>query len=58
MNQTMKVVMMALVLLYIVSPIDMAPGPLDDMIVALLGFAGTRFLGSSSKVDNSDRQDY
>ena len=43
MNQTMKVIMMALVLLYIVSPVDVAPGPVDDMIVALRGFAGTRF---------------
>lgn len=51
MNQTMKVIMMALVLLYIVSPVDAAPGPVDDMIVALLGFAGTRFLGSNSNKD-------
>ena len=58
MNQTMKVAMMALVLLYIVSPVDMAPGPIDDMIVALLGFAGTRFLNGSSKLDNSEKKDY
>lgn len=28
-----------IVLLYIISPIDLLPGPIDDAIVALIGYA-------------------
>lgn len=28
-----------IVLLYIISPIDLMPGPIDDAIVALIGYA-------------------
>lgn len=33
--------LLAVVLLYIVSPIDFVPGPIDDAVVALLGVAGS-----------------
>ena len=37
-----KGMLIVLVILYIVSPIDFAPGPVDDAIVLLLGLAAAK----------------
>lgn len=37
-----KLVVLILVVAYIISPIDMAPGPIDDVIVLLMGAAINR----------------
>ena len=42
MNDIAKGMIIVLIILYIVSPIDACPGPVDDIIVALIGFAATR----------------
>ena len=42
MNSLMKGMLIVLVLLYAISPIDLVPGPVDDIIVILLGVAATR----------------
>ena len=39
MNDVMKGIVLLAILLYIVSPMDIAPGPIDDIIVLLLGLA-------------------
>ena len=39
MNGIAKGMIIVLVILYVVSPIDFAPGPIDDLIVMLLGVA-------------------
>ena len=39
MNDLMKGLVIMAILMYIVSPIDLAPGPIDDIIVLLLGLA-------------------
>lgn len=39
MSGILKVVMIVIMIVYIVSPIDLAPGPFDDVIVLLLGLA-------------------
>lgn len=39
MNGLMKGLVIMAILMYIVSPIDVAPGPIDDFIVLLLGLA-------------------
>ena len=39
MNDLMKGIIIMAILLYIVSPMDIAPGPIDDIIVLLLGLA-------------------
>lgn len=39
MSDVGKGMLIVLVILYIVSPIDFAPGPVDDAIVLLLGMA-------------------
>lgn len=43
----LKVLLIMAVIIYIVSPLDAAPGPIDDIIVALLGIAGTKKLSAA-----------
>ena len=38
----LKIMLMVLVILYVISPIDAMPGPIDDVIVLLLGFAAKK----------------
>lgn len=42
MNRVAKGMILVLVILYIVSPIDACPGPVDDIIVLLLGIAASK----------------
>ena len=49
MNNTLKGILIGLVMLYIVSPMDAAPGPMDDMLVALLGYIGTRMISGKKR---------
>lgn len=42
MNGVIKGMILVLMILYIVSPIDACPGPIDDIIVLLLGIAATK----------------
>ena len=46
MSWIMKGMLLILMVLYIVSPIDACPGPIDDIIVLLIGIAVTK--GSAS----------
>ena len=39
MNDVAKGMLLVLMLLYIISPVDLMPGPVDDVIVALMGVA-------------------
>ena len=39
MNDVAKGMILVLMLLYIISPVDLMPGPVDDVIVALMGVA-------------------
>lgn len=47
MNDLMKGLVIMAVLMYIVSPIDVAPGPIDDIIVLLLGVASRKRLADN-----------
>lgn len=38
MNDAMKGMFIVLAILYLVSPVDLCPGPIDDIIVLLLAF--------------------
>ncbi|MDD5900626.1 MAG: hypothetical protein PUC73_07030 [Lachnospiraceae bacterium] len=42
MNGFVKVLILIGVALYVVSPIDLLPGPIDDAIVILLGLASRK----------------
>lgn len=46
MNNVMKGMILILMILYIVSPLDACPGPLDDFIVLLIGIAARKRLGA------------
>lgn len=37
-----KVILIGLIMLYIVSPIDAVPGPIDDLIIGLIGYAAMK----------------
>ena len=39
MNDVMKGMILILIILYIISPVDMCPGPIDDLIVMFIGIA-------------------
>lgn len=52
MNGVIKGIMLVLMILYILSPIDASPGPIDDFIVFLISIAatkGTELLKGESK---------
>ena len=42
MSNTTKLLMIGLILLYVISPMDFFPGPIDDAIVILLGVAANK----------------
>ncbi len=42
MEGVMRGMLLVLVILYIVSPVDLCPGPIDDILVLLLGIAAQK----------------
>ena len=42
MDNTGKIILLVALVLYIVSPIDLAPGPIDDAILGLIGVIAGR----------------
>ena len=45
MNGIMKGLILAVMIIYVVSPVDAIPGPIDDIIVTLIGIAARNNLG-------------
>lgn len=45
MNGVAKGMILVLMILYIVSPIDACPGPIDDIILILIGLAARKGAG-------------
>ena len=45
MSDIAKVMMIVLIFLYIVSPLDLCPGPVDDLIVLMVGIAAQKRIG-------------
>ncbi len=54
MNIVLKGILLALVIVYAVSPIDLAPGPIDDILVAILGFVANRKIGAAKRIRDSE----
>jgi uncharacterized membrane protein YkvA (DUF1232 family) len=42
MSGAMKGLMLILIALYVISPVDLCPGPIDDLIVLLIAFVSNR----------------
>lgn len=51
----MKMLLWILCVIYALSPIDLAPGPLDDAIIAVAVFGLTSFFGGGNN-NNSNNQ--
>ena len=47
MDGVMKGMLIILVILYVISPLDVMPGPVDDIIVMLLGLAAQKRIGTA-----------
>ena len=47
MNGVVKGMLLVLIILYVISPIDFCPGPIDDIIVILLGVAAQKNIGKT-----------
>lgn len=41
-NNILKTLILLFVLLYVVSPVDAVPGPIDDVIVSIIGYISSR----------------
>lgn len=46
MNGVLKGMLLVLMILYIVSPVDAYPGPIDDIIVLFIGLAARKGLSA------------
>lgn len=42
MDNALKVLLFVLVVLYVLSPVDLCPGPIDDLLLAVCAMAGQR----------------
>ena len=47
MNDVVKGMLLILVIVYMVSPVDACPGPVDDLIVMILGLAARKRISRS-----------
>ncbi len=47
MESVMKGMLLVLIILYVVSPIDAMPGPIDDIIVIFAGLAARKHIGTA-----------
>ena len=41
-NKMVKILIFIFMLIYVVSPVDLCPGPIDDMIVIMLSMAAQK----------------
>ena len=48
MSDVGKGMLLVLVILYVLSPVDSCPGPVDDIIVLLIGLAAQKGIGSNN----------
>lgn len=49
MNGVIKGMILVLMLIYVISPVDAMPGPIDDIIVMLMGIAARKGIGINSQ---------
>ena len=49
MNTFLKVLLIVIAVVYVVSPIDLLPGPIDDIIVIILTYLGEKKLTISDQ---------
>ena len=52
MNKFMKLALLVAIGAYVISPADAIPGPVDDLIIMLLGLAANKKLNAKSAAAN------
>ena len=55
MNKNMKIIALIALLIYVISPMDAVPGPVDDMILCLV-YALMNYKGLGVGEDRSDEE--
>ena len=49
MSDVVKGMILLLMILYIVSPIDVCPGPIDDLVILFIGLAARKGIGTAEE---------
>ena len=49
MDDFLKVLLIGLMVVYVISPVDACPGPIDDMVVMLIGMAASKRLANNNE---------
>lgn len=49
MNGILKGMLLVLLIIYVVSPVDLYPGPVDDIILLIFAMGGARLKSSSDE---------
>ncbi len=49
MNNFVRILLCVVIIAYVLSPIDCIPGPVDDILVILLGYLANRKVGIEQK---------
>ena len=57
MNKWMKIALLVAVGMYVISPTDALPGPVDDLIIMLLGLAANKKLNKKGEAGARDLKD-
>lgn len=45
-DKIIKIFILFAVIIYVISPLDFAPGPIDDIILMLMGIGSQKFLSN------------
>ena len=56
-NGFVKVMLFALLAIYIISPVDLAPGPIDDLLLVLLSVALNTRKSGKRELPTGKRED-
>ncbi|MBR7063805.1 MAG: hypothetical protein IKI31_01415 [Treponema sp.] len=48
MEGIIKMVLLVLIVIYVLSPVDLCPGPIDDIIVVLMGLAANKRINAAT----------
>lgn len=56
-NGFVKVMLFALLAIYIISPVDLAPGPIDDLLLVLLSVAVNSRKSGKRELPTGHRED-
>ena len=53
-NKVLKGILIGLLAVYVISPVDLAPGPLDDLLLILFSYVMNNKFGSTTTAAEKD----